>query len=90
VRGYGDFSWNLNGFINPFEYSSHFVKARDTGVDTQFEGFSYLGLGNLLMIPAAVYLFLERNNLRRRLHFLLPFGVAAIVYILFYSPTGHT
>jgi hypothetical protein len=83
VSGYGDFSWNLNGFINPYEYSSIFVRGRDTGVDTQFEGFSYLGLGNLLIIPAAMYLFLERNDLRRRLSFLIPFGTAATVYIIY-------
>jgi hypothetical protein len=83
VRGYSDFSWNLNGFINPFEYSSNFVKGRDTGVETQYEGFSYLGIGNLLMFPAAVYIFLEKNDLRRRLAFLIPFGVVSIVYILF-------
>lgn len=82
-RGYGEFTWNLNGFINPYEYSSIFVRGRNTGVDTQYEGFSYLGLGNLLIIPAAVYLFLERNDLRRRLHYILPFGAAAIVYMLY-------
>jgi hypothetical protein len=82
-KGYGDFSWNLNGFINPFEYSSNFVKGRDTGVETQYEGFSYLGLGNLLVIPTAVYLFLEKNNLRRRLPFLVPFGAGAVIFSLF-------
>lgn len=83
VDGYGDFSWNLNGFINPYDYSSNFIRGRDTGVDTQYEGFSYLGLGNLLIIPAAVYLFLEKNYLRRSLPFLLPFGASAIVYTLY-------
>ena len=83
VGGYGNFSWNLNGFINPYDYSSIFIRGRDTGVDTQFEGFSYLGLGNLMIIPAAVYLFLEKNYLRRKLYFLLPFRTAAIVYILY-------
>ncbi len=83
VSGYGNFSWNLNGFINPYEYSSNFIRGRDTGVDTQFEGFSYLGLGSLLIIPAAVYLFLEKEGLRHRLPFLVPFGIAAIAYILY-------
>ena len=36
-----------------------------------------------MIIPAAVYLFLEKDNLRRRLPFLAPFGVAAIVYTLY-------
>ena len=83
VDGYGDFSWNLNGFINPYDYSSNFIRGRDTGVDTQYEGFSYLGLGNLMIIPAAVYLFLEKKYFRRKLPFLLPFGAAAIVYTLY-------
>jgi len=81
--GYGVFSWNLNGFLNPYDYASNFMKERATGLDQQYEGFSYLGLGNLLIIPVAAYVFLEKNNLRRSLHFLLPFGAAAIVYMLF-------
>jgi hypothetical protein len=83
VEGYGVFSWNLNGFINPFDYASNFLKERATGVDQQYEGFSYLGLGNLMMIPAAVYLFLEKNYFRRYRSFLLPFGVATIVYTVY-------
>jgi hypothetical protein len=81
--GYGDFSWNLNGFINPYEYSSLFIRGRDTGPDTQYEGFSYLGLGCLLLIPAALYLYLEKDDWRRRLPVLLPFFTAALVYILY-------
>jgi hypothetical protein len=81
--GYGVFSWNLNEFINPFDYSSNFIRGRDTGVSQQYEGFSYLGLGNLMIIPAAVYLFLEKNYLRRYWRFLFPFGAVSIIYILY-------
>ena len=83
VDGYGVFSWNLNGFINPYDYASNFLRERANGVDQQYEGFSYFGLGNLMLIPAAVYIFLEKNTLRRYWAFLLPFGAAAMVYTLF-------
>jgi hypothetical protein len=83
VYGYGLFSWNLNGFFNPFDYSSRFIQARDTGFPQQFEGFSYLGLGNLIILPVSLYLLLERDYLRRYAAFLIPFVAASLLYILF-------
>lgn len=83
VSGFGFFSWNLNGFFNPFHFSSAFIKEMGTGTNGQFEGFSYLGLGGLLVFPAAVYLFMEKELSRRRLAFLLPFGLAAAGFMVF-------
>jgi hypothetical protein len=83
ATGFGVFSWNLNGFFNPFKFSSAFMKDLATGTGGQYEGFSYLGLGNLIILPVAIYLFLEKEYTRRMLAFLLPFGAAALVYMLF-------
>jgi hypothetical protein len=80
--GFGVFSWNLNGFFNPFKFSSAFIREMATGTGGQYEGFSYLGLGNLIILPIAVYLFLEKETPRRRMAFLLPFGAGAVVYML--------
>jgi hypothetical protein len=80
---FGVFSWNLNGFFNPFDFSSNYIKEMVRGTGGQFEGFSYLGLGNLLILPAALYAFLVNDLSRRKLTFLLPFTAAALIYILF-------
>ena len=80
--GFGFYSWNLNGFINPNWYSS-FLEEMPVGTKGQYEGFSYLGLGNLLILPIALFLFLQEDCLRRRLFFFLPFGFVAILLSLF-------
>ncbi|HPH96973.1 MAG TPA: DUF6311 domain-containing protein [Anaerolineaceae bacterium] len=81
--GFGFFSWNLDGFFNPFHFASAFVQGLGTGTDGQFEGFSYLGLGGFLILPPAIYLFFEKEVSRRRLGFLWPFGLAALGLMLF-------
>ena len=80
--GYGDYSWNLNGFINPDGFS-RFLKSLPLASDGQEEGFSYLGLGNLILIPLALLLFFVKDRARRNLKVLLPFGIASLVYLLF-------
>lgn len=82
ISGYGTYSWNLNGFLNPLDIASGFVRGMAiTG--GQYEGISYLGIGNLFLLPVAVYLFVLKENPRRRLVVLLPFVAAAGVYTLF-------
>lgn len=68
----GDFSWNLNGFINSQNYSSVFS---DLGLRNfkQYEGFSYLGLGNLLLVPIATVLYFKAQKFGPQLEKLLPF-----------------
>jgi hypothetical protein len=80
--GFNFWSWNLNGFVNPFAFSSAYLKEMPAGTDGQYEGFSYLGLGNLLLLPAAVYLFLAEERSPHKLSFGWPFGAAAVVYLL--------
>lgn len=78
--GFGIFSWNLNGFFNPFRFSSNFLKEMETGTGGQYEGFSYLGAGSLILLPIASYIFLEKKLWSRRMAFILPIGVAALIY----------
>ena len=80
--GYGNYSWNLNGFINPDGFS-RLIKSLPLASDGQEEGFSYLGLGNLILILLALLLFLVKDRARKNLKMLLPFGIAALVYLLF-------
>jgi hypothetical protein len=80
--GYGVYSWNLNGFLNPFQ-SSAFFKQLPVGGSTQNEGYSYLGLGNLILIPVALVLFFKKEIVAHRLRFLMPFMLVSLFYILF-------
>jgi hypothetical protein len=80
--GFGNFSWNLNGFINPFQFSA-FLKSMPTGTSEQFVGFSYLGLGNLLILPIALILFLKKDRPLRHLFVILPFIFVSVLLSLF-------
>lgn len=82
-NAFGHFSWNLNGLFNPMHFGSQFVKQMPVGVSGQYEGFSYLGLGNLLLLPIALYLFVFNEQPQQKRLFLLPLAAAAIVYMLF-------
>lgn len=82
ISGYGLFSWNLNGFINSLDFASAFARGAPV-VAGQYEGISYLGVGNMLLVAVALYLFPQREQPRRRLALLLPFAAAAAVYLLF-------
>jgi hypothetical protein len=83
LDGYGLFSWNLNGFINPSSIPSSFLKRMALGDFRQYEGFSYLGMGNLLILPTATFLFLHFENLKKRAFIIIPFMIVAISYCLF-------
>lgn len=82
ISGYGTYSWNLNGFFNSLDFSSAFVRGLPV-TGGQYEGISYLGIGNLFLLPVAVYLFAIKEHPRRRLAILWPFLAAAGVYTLF-------
>ncbi len=81
--GFGTFSWNLNGLFNPMHFGSQFVQEMPVATSGQYEGFSYLGLGFLFMLPVAAYLFLVKEWPKRKHAFLLPLAVASAVYVLF-------
>jgi hypothetical protein len=80
--GYGYYSWNLNGFINPYQTSA-FLKQLAVGLPSQYEGYSYLGLGNLIILPFALGLFFHKDASKRHLHVLIPFILVFIITCLF-------
>lgn len=59
-EGLGTYSFNLNGFLNPFWYSDIF-DSLPVYQSRQFEGFSYLGLGMISLLTIAILLFLLRQ-----------------------------
>lgn len=80
--GYGEYSWNLNGFINPLSATS-ILNQLPLGKAGQREGFSYLGLGILFTLPIALSLVLQKEYSHRQLFPLVPFGVVILLYCLF-------
>jgi hypothetical protein len=80
---FGSYSWNLNGFINPFGNASIFVHELPLNATNLHEGFSYLGLGNLLILPIAILLFFKKENIQGKLHFFIPIGLICLFFCLF-------
>ena len=83
ASGWGYFSWNVNGFFNPLDSSSifHPLPVGDHG---QYEGFSYLGSGNFLLIVIGLVLYLQKGFSVKQSSFWLPLVIISVFYI-FYS-----
>lgn len=54
--GLGEFSYNLNGFINP-QGKSFFLNSHALAKPGQREGFSYFGAGMLIIIFVAIFMY---------------------------------
>lgn len=80
--GFGYYSWNLNEFINPLSYSS-ILNKMPLAVPEQYEGFSYLGLGNLIIFSVAFLLYFQKDYSSRQLKFILPLIFISVLFILF-------
>lgn len=81
--GFGYYSWNLNGFLNPINHSAVIDQVATNPDGGQYEGFSYLGLGNLFLLPLALILFLQKDYSKDRLPFILPFVIVSILLAFF-------
>lgn len=55
--GLGYYSFNLNGFFNPQDWSC-ILRNLPLYADGQYEGFAYLGLGGILLLLTALFLTL--------------------------------
>ena len=80
-EGFGYYSWNLNGFVNPFDTSMLFKALPCQPL--QNEGFSYLGAGNFILLPIAFILFFIKDPAKKNWKFLLPFAVISVGLMLF-------
>jgi hypothetical protein len=79
---FGMYSWNLNGFFNPASYSVLFKPLRLIS-DLQMEGFSYLGLGNLILLPISIFIFFRNCPNRHNYPFFIPVAIISLLFILF-------
>jgi hypothetical protein len=82
MNGLGFYSWNLDGFIDPQQTSAIF-HALPTGTTGEYEGLSYLGLGNLVILPISLYLFITKERIRRLKFIMLPFAIISFLFTLF-------
>ncbi|MBB6713510.1 DUF6311 domain-containing protein [Clostridium gasigenes] len=60
--GLGDFSMNINALFNPIGWSKFLTKDLPLAKFEQYEGFQYLGLGIIILIPICLILFIIRNR----------------------------
>lgn len=81
-QGYGHYSWNLNGFINPLHYGL-LLSDLPLGTEGQYEGFSYLALGNLVLFPLGLFLFIKEDLSKRKINFFIPYILVCCFLILF-------
>ncbi|MDY6868939.1 MAG: DUF6311 domain-containing protein, partial [Chloroflexota bacterium] len=79
--GYGHYSWNMNGFINPHGASS-ILRGMKLGTDGQYEGFSYLGLGIILLSLLGFSLYTQKDFKKLHLTFIVPFVISSMLYSL--------
>jgi hypothetical protein len=86
AAGYGMYSFNLNGFLNPLSATSLLLPPLPT-FDGQGEGFSYLGLGMLLLLVWAVPPFVG-GTARMPWKRWLPIVVACLLMAL-YAPSNR-
>lgn len=79
------FNWNLNSFFNPGEFSRLLPPLPSRS--GQYEGYSYLGVGVLALLPILLVFLLLRGSARRSLH-LLPMALAVALWVVF-STSGR-
>lgn len=80
--GYGYYSWNINGFFNPMSTSS-VIEGISNGTKGQYEGYSYLGLGIIILLIISFYILSQRENLHAHKKFFYPMLIVSIFYIFF-------
>ena len=82
--GFGEYSFNLNGFINSQGCSSIFDGLKNG--ENQYEGFSYLGFGMILLLIAVVILLFasdqSREWIKTRKAFTIVFAVFCLISVL--------
>ena len=77
VEYYGRYAANLNALWNP-QWGSRFLPALPAIAGSELEGYNYLGLGVLAMLPIGA-LALWRNPPRRETRRYLPLAIVAVL-----------
>lgn len=61
VDDFKNYSFNLNGFFDSYGYYSKFIPDLGKINPMQYEGFSYLGLGIILLLPIALFMIVSKS-----------------------------
>lgn len=96
-NGYGLYSWNFNSFYNPDGFSSFLPQLQKVS-PSQYEGYSYLGLGILLAIPIAFIIsifWIFKNKISKNqfisiglfLLWLIPLSIFGISNVITFNET---
>tara|TARA_R110002050_G_scaffold104139_1_gene213506 strand:- start:9287 stop:12190 length:2904 start_codon:yes stop_codon:yes gene_type:complete len=86
ASSYGENTFNLNSFFNSYTYYSNFFSGLPRISDGQHEGFSYLGLGMMIISFSSLIYFLGnllKNNFFKKYYFLIPIFSLVIGLLLF-------
>ncbi len=78
--GAGYYSANLNTYINPMDWSV-FLPSLPTVTDGQYEGFSYLGFGWIVLIIAALTLLVKSYKRVDKRRFVL-YAVSVLILVI--------
>jgi hypothetical protein len=82
VDSYGLYGFNLNNFYNPSGYSNILPQLQWEN-HHQYEGFSYLGIGMMILILIAFILYISNKNLHLYKKKFFPLILLVLVSILF-------
>ena len=82
IPGFGFYSWNANSWINPMDTSA-FMKNLPTGVLGQYEGYSYLGLGYLIILIVGIVLYFQTDSFSTEKSFIIPLLLISGLLILY-------
>ncbi len=83
---YGQSSFNLNSFFNSYSYYSNIFSGLPWISDGQHEGFSYLGLGMMIIIAIAILYFLTltfKKKISKKYYSLIPLFALSVLLLLF-------
>lgn len=81
IIGFGEFSMNLNAFINPMKTSS-IIKGMPM-FESQYEGLAYLGIGGIMVVILGIISFIKNGfNKNNRNLYLSLFIVSLTLIIL--------
>ncbi|MGL4571692.1 MAG: DUF6311 domain-containing protein [Clostridium chrysemydis] len=90
VYGLGIYSMNLNAWFNPLDWS-RILNPLATATEGQYEGFQYLGLGVILLIPICIGLYFKdftpnlsdfKKFKNKYLKYLIPLGAIYLISLI--------
>ncbi|WP_282939482.1 DUF6311 domain-containing protein [Paenibacillus sp. RC67] len=81
TSGYGDLSFNLTSLFNPQGWSNGLIKDRSLAISGQYEGFSYFGVGIIVILLWAFFQILNKPSLVKPIkNFWVGLSIVFVIY----------